>query len=174
MICPYCGADEDRVIDSRAAEGGEAIRRRRTCGNCTKRFTTYERVEKARRLTVVKRDGTRIPFDGQKILAGIQAACGKRAIEESRKLAIIHDLEEELHQEFEREVPSREIGRRVATKLRELDEIVYLRFASEYYAFASVEEMNEEIRRLDRFVGPSADQPALFPDAPSSPNGARG
>lgn len=165
MICPYCGADEDKVIDSRAAEAGEAIRRRRSCLRCGKRFTTYERVEKARRLAVIKRDGTREPFDPQRILAGVQAACGKRPVDESRKLQLVDQVGESVHRDYDVEVPSREIGARVARALRDVDPIVYIRFASEYYAFESLEEMNEEIRRLDGYVPQGPDQASLFGDA---------
>jgi len=169
MICPYCGADASKVIDSRAADGGEAIRRRRACERCGKRFTTYERVDKARRLTVVKRDGSRVPFDPQRILAGVQAACGKRPVEESAKLALVERVADSVHRDFEREVPSDEIGARVARALRDLDPIVYIRFASEYYAYESLEEMNEEIRRLDEYVPAGSDQQTLFEDGGGEP-----
>lgn len=172
MICPYCGADEDKVIDSRSAEAGEAIRRRRACARCGKRFTTYERVEKARRLTVVKRDGTREPFDPQRILAGIQAACGKRPIPEEAKLALVERLSDGVHRDFDTEIPSEEVGGRVARALRDLDPIVYIRFASEYYAYESLEEMNEEIRRLDDYVPEGRDQGSLFEKEGGSPEGS--
>jgi transcriptional repressor NrdR len=162
MICPYCGADEDKVIDSRSAEAGEAIRRRRVCGHCGKRFTTFERVEKARRLAVIKRDGTREPFDPQRILAGVQAACGKRPVDEAVKLGLVDQIADSVHRDFDSEVPSREIGGRVARGLRDVDPIVYIRFASEYYAYQSLEEMNEEIKRLDGYVPAGRDQGSLF------------
>lgn len=162
MICPACGIDDDKVIDSRAAEGGEAIRRRRVCQACDRRFTTYERVEKARRLTVVKRDGTRVPFDAQRILAGVQAACGKRPIEAAVKLEVVDRISDAIHRDFDSEVPSGEIGARVARELRDIDPIVYIRFASEYYAFESLEEMNDEIKRLDGYVPAGRDQASLF------------
>lgn len=165
MICPACGADDDKVIDSRAAEGGEAIRRRRVCQACGRRFTTYERVEKARRLTVVKRDGTRVPFDSERILAGVQAACGKRPVDEADKIALVEAVAESIHRDFEREVPSDEIGGRIARALRDLDPIVYIRFASEYYAFESLADMNEEIKRLDGYVPTGRDQASLFGDS---------
>ena len=104
VICPYCGQDNDKVIDSRSSEGGLVIRRRRECQDCKRRCTTYERVEKTARLVVVKKDGSRTPFDAQKILAGLQAACGKRPIPEEAKSRLVQEIEEDLHQEFEREV----------------------------------------------------------------------
>ena len=114
MLCPYCERDDDKVIDSRASDAGKSIRRRRECQKCSRRFTTFERVEKTSRLMVIKRDGTRTPFDPQKVLKGLQAACGKRPISEEQKIALVREVEEELMQQFEREVPSKEVGLRVA------------------------------------------------------------
>ena len=148
VICPYCRQDNDRVIDSRASEGGAVIRRRRECSDCSKRYTTYERVERTSRLVVVKKDGSRVPFDNENVLQGLQAACGKRPIPEAVKQQLGNDVEEELHREFDREVPSSEIGRRVAAKLREIDEIAYIRYASEYYRFGTLEEFVEELSDL--------------------------
>ncbi len=162
MICPYCGVDDDRVIDSRATDGGGSIRRRRECVRCEKRFTTYERVEKTARLMVVKRDGDRVPFDPESILRGVQAACGKRPIAEDQKEALVRSVEDELHREFEREVPSTEVGRRVALKLRALDPIAYLRFASEYYEFRSLDEVLKEVEDLMSRPREVRGHPGLF------------
>lgn len=148
MICPYCSRDNDKVIDSRSSEGGVVIRRRRECLDCSRRYTTYERVEKTARLVVVKKDGSRAPFDAQKILAGVLAACGKRPIPEEVKTGLVRKTEDELHQEFEREVPSSEIGRRIASKLREIDDIAYIRYASEYYEFRSLDDFSDELSNL--------------------------
>ena len=104
MFCPYCERDVDKVIDSRPSDGGRSIRRRRECKKCNRRFTTFERVEKTSRFMVIKRDGTRTPFDPEKVLNGLQAACGKRPIPEEQKIAIVREVEEELMQLFEREV----------------------------------------------------------------------
>src|SRR5690242_12426472 len=104
VICPYCSANDDKVIDSRSSEGGRVIRRRRQCLKCGKRFTTYERVEQTARLIVVKRDGTRVPFSRENILRGVQAACGKRNVSEELKERLVDEVEEELHREFDREV----------------------------------------------------------------------
>jgi transcriptional repressor NrdR len=148
LICPYCGHDDDRVIDSRASEGGLVVRRRRECHNCEKRYTTYERVEKTARLVVVKKDGSRVPFEVDSVVRGLQAACGKRPVPERAKLAIAHEVEDAIHREFDREVPSTEIGRRVAAKLREVDEIAYIRYASEYQEFRTLDEFAEELSDL--------------------------
>lgn len=168
MICPYCAVDNDKVIDSRSAEAGVVIRRRRECVGCGKRFTTYERVEKTARLMVIKKDGSRVAFDAQNVLRGIQAACGKRPVSEEAKLQLVHEVEDELHREFDREVDSTEIGRRVAGKLRELDPIAYLRFASEYYAF-NLADMETEILELKDRARHLPNQPRLF--TPSKPLG---
>src|SRR6478735_9049237 len=106
LICPYCNANDDKVIDSRSSEGGRVIRRRRQCLKCNKRFTTYERVEETARLIVIKRDGTRVPFSRENILRGVQAACGKRSVPEEVKERLVEEVEEELHREFDREVDS--------------------------------------------------------------------
>lgn len=148
MLCPYCNADNDKVIDSRAAESGGTIRRRRECLGCGKRFTTYERVEKTARLVVVKKDGSRVPFDPESVLRGIQAACGKRPISEELKERIASEVDDEVHRDFEREVPSAEIGRRVARKLRDVDQVAYVRFASVYHDFRTIEEFQSEISDL--------------------------
>lgn len=148
VICPYCEVDNDKVIDSRASDGGRVIRRRRECLHCGKRFTTYERVEQTSRLMVVKRDGTHVPFDRQNVLKGIIAACGKRPIPEEVKLRIAEEIEEELVRDFEREVGSGVIGERVMRKLLEVDEVAFLRFASEYHQFQSVEDMRRQLDDL--------------------------
>ncbi|MHC5113541.1 MAG: transcriptional regulator NrdR [Planctomycetota bacterium] len=164
MICPYCGADHDRVIDSRASDGGLVIRRRRECLGCERRYTTYERVEKTHRLMVVKKDGSRVPFDADNIRKGLQAACGKRPIPEEIKSRLVHEVEDELHREFDREVPSVEIGRRVAVRLREVDGIAYIRYASEHHDFSSLEELAEELKKLRERTPNLPNQRDLFQD----------
>jgi transcriptional repressor NrdR len=148
VICPYCGRDNDRVVDSRSSDGGVMIRRRRECLDCTRRYTTYERVEKTARLMVIKKDGTRVPFEFENVLRGVQAACGKRPIAEEMKVRLAQETEEELHREFEREVQSAVIGLRVAAKLRELDQIAYIRYASEHHDFRTLEDFAEELSEL--------------------------
>ena len=164
MICPYCGEDNDRVIDSRASEAGQVVRRRRVCAACGRRYTTYERVEKATRLAVVKRDASRAPFDSQNVLQGVQAACGKRPIAENAKLKLVQEVEDELHREFDREVPSSEIGQRVAAKLRVLDQIAYIRYASEYYDFRTLDDFADELRDLRSRPKELPNQQQLFSD----------
>ncbi len=156
MLCPYCERDVDKVIDSRPSDGGRSIRRRRECKKCNRRFTTFERVEKTSRLMVVKRDGTRVHFDPEKVLRGLQAACGKRPIPEELKVTLVRDVEEELMQLFEREVPSKEVGLRVANQLKAIDPIVYIRYASEYFNFQDLEELSKEVSDLQ-------DEPPVFP-----------
>ncbi len=163
MICPYCAVDKDKVIDSRAAEGGLVIRRRRECTECRRRYTTYERVEKTARLMVVKKDGTLVRFDQDKVLRGLQAACGKRPVSEECKMRLAQETEEQLHRDFDREVPSAEIGRRVAMKLREVDEIAYIRYASEYRQFRTLDEFTEEVSELKARPKNLPNQQGLFP-----------
>ncbi|MDX2146272.1 MAG: transcriptional regulator NrdR [Planctomycetota bacterium] len=162
MICPYCGKNDDKVIDSRASDGGKTIRRRRQCLACKKRFTTYERVEQTSRLMVIKRDGSRVPFNRDNVLKGITAACGKRPIPEKAKERLADEVEEIIHQEFDREVPSRIIGDRVAAGLRDLDEIAYIRFASEYHQVRDVSDLRREIDSLRERPRDVKDQQKLF------------
>ena len=149
MHCPFCSANKDqlKVIDSRGADAGEAIRRRRECERCGKRFTTYERVEAAVKLTVVKRDGRRLPWDRDKIVSGLDRACYKRPVAEAALLKIAEDVEEEAQRVFERELPATWIGDRVMGRLRELDKVAYVRFASVYKRFATVEELMGEVQQ---------------------------
>lgn len=165
MICPFCGKNDDKVIDSRASEGGRVIRRRRQCLDCEKRFTTYERVEDTVRLTVIKKDGSRVPFSRDNILRGVRAACGKRPIPEDAKIRLVDEVEDELHRTHEREVESKSIGQLVAAKLRDLDDIAYVRFASEYYQFRNVGEILAQLEELNSRVRDVKDQQRLF-DAP--------
>lgn len=162
MICPFCGVDDGRVIDSRASDGGASIRRRRVCNKCSRRFTTYERVEENHRLMVVKRDGTRVPFNPENIHRGVQAACGKRPIAEEIKARLVEAVEDEIHREHDREVQSSEIGTRVAARLRDLDEIAYIRFASEHEQFKSVGDILDTVRSLSERVRDVKAQQRLF------------
>ena len=162
MNCPFCGDSETRVIDSRASASGDAIRRRRTCAVCNRRFTTYERAEGNNRLIVVKRDGSHTPFDAARILSGVQAACGKRPVAEDTKLALVEEVEADLRKAHDKEVSSREIGERVAQRLRDLDEIAYIRFASEYYRFENVGELLRSLEQLTNRVKDMKAQQRLF------------
>ena len=163
MQCPYCGAYGSKVIDSRSSEGGSSIRRRRECLKCSGRFTSYERVEKTGRLMVIKKDGSRVPFENEKILRGIQAACGKRPVSEEQKLQIVREVEETVHRTHEREVDAIEIGHHVARLLRNTDQIAFVRYASEYQSFDSLEDVEQTIQEL-RDMPPSLEgQSELFP-----------
>ena len=145
MKCPFCGSSNSRVIDTRGAEGG--IRRRRECEDCSRRFTTYERVAPLR-LMVIKQDGRREPFDRDKIVRGIQIACAKRPIQTEEIEEMVSSIESELYHRGSREVTSREIGEMVMHSLRRLDEVAYIRFATIYRSFADVEDLSEEIQSL--------------------------
>jgi len=147
MKCPFCGHQEDKVVDSRASADGMAIRRRRECLGCGKRFTTYEKVEE-QALMVIKKDGRREPFDRNKLLAGLIKACEKRPVGMDQLEDLVDALERELSQEFEREVPSREIGERVMRRLHALDPVAYVRFASVYREFKDVEQFMRELKDL--------------------------
>ncbi len=166
MNCPFCNIKDAKVIDSRGIDSGSIIRRRRECLACKKRFTSYERVERSERLVVIKKDGSRMPFDGEKILRGIIAACGKRAVPEEVKERIADEIDDAVHREFEREVPSLVIGKRVAMALRDVDAVAYVRFASVYYDFQSVSEFQAELSDLSEKPPVTPGQPMLF----GSPN----
>src|SRR5687768_7131158 len=146
MRCPFCDADKDhlKVIDSRSGEGGRAIRRRRRCLHCKKRFTTYERIEENVRLTVIKKDGSRVPFDRAKILTGLERACYKRPVQAGDVQRVAEEIEEEIHKTHDREVPSTSIGEMVIERLRRLDQVAYVRFASVYRRFKTLDELVQE------------------------------
>jgi transcriptional repressor NrdR len=162
VICPYCSHNDDKVIDSRSSEAGRVIRRRRQCLKCEKRFTTYERVEQTARLVVIKRDESRVPFSRENILRGVQAACGKRNIPEDVKERLVDAVEEELNREYDREVASRVIGERVMQKLRGVDEVAYIRFASEHLKLNSAGELIAELHELNNRPKDVKEQQALF------------
>ena len=147
MKCTFCGHQEDKVVDSRASSDGASIRRRRECLRCGKRFTTYEHVEE-QPLMVIKKDTRREPFDRHKLLAGLVKACEKRPVSMDDLERLIDELERELSQQFEREVPSREIGERVMRRLHTLDPVAYVRFASVYREFKDVEQFMRELKDL--------------------------
>lgn len=147
MKCPHCGSEDDKVVDSRAAQDGRAVRRRRECLNCEDRFTTYEYIENVS-LTVIKSDGRREPFDPQKLLTGIKLACNKRPISAKKLESLVDEIEATLHQRSKNEVDSVQVGSLVMEKLKEIDEIAYVRFASVYRRFQDKEEFLAEIKRL--------------------------
>jgi len=149
MKCPFCGYLETKVIDSRATEAGDAIRRRRECLDCQRRFTTYERQEEIP-LMVIKKNGQREPFDRTKLLKGLQRATVKREITLSQLENIVTDIESELRNQFKYEVPSKEIGEMTLKRLREIDKVAYVRFASVYREFKDIDEFTAELAKLHR------------------------
>ena len=155
MKCPFCGHLDDKVIDSRAAATGDVIRRRRECEGCSRRFTTYERVEDVLP-TVVKKDGRREPFDRQKLVRGLRTACNKRPVSIERIEAVADAIEREAQEAEKREISATELGESVMTHLRELDEVAYVRFASVYRSFRDVDEFLRELGKLvkSRGAGP--------------------
>jgi len=163
MQCPFCKVDRDKVIDSRAAEAGRVIRRRRECLECQKRFTTYERVEETVKLMIIKKDGARVPYDRLKVIAGLQKACYKRPLSSEMLDRLVLAVEEDLFKNFEREVTSVFIGESVSRRLRSLDQIAYVRFASVYRAFEDVGEFLDEVKDvLDTASHESPGQQELF------------
>lgn len=149
MRCPYCGHLEDRVVDSREAQDGQATRRRRECAGCTRRFTTYERIEEILP-QVVKKDGRREPFDRRKIVEGVKSACQKRPVSAEQVEALVTAVERHLQELGEKEIKSSVIGEAVMSRLRSLDEVAYVRFASVYRAFRDVAEFMAELQGLAR------------------------
>lgn len=147
MHCPTCGCDESKVVDSRPSESNEAIRRRRECVRCGTRFTTYERREELP-LVVVKRDGRREPFDRQKVMRGLVAATVKRDLDVAQLDALIDGVENGLRDRGVTEVASGDLGEMVLVRLRDIDRVAYVRFASVYRDFKDIDEFSEELRRL--------------------------
>ncbi len=147
MKCPFCGHEEDKVVDSRAAQDGRAVRRRRECLNCKERFTTYEYIENVA-LTVIKSDDRREPFDRQKLIHGIKLACNKRPVSGKKIEAIVDEIEARLQELSKSEVTSKFIGEMVMEKLKEVDEVAYVRFASVYRKFQDKAEFFEELKKL--------------------------
>ncbi|MBQ5977516.1 MAG: transcriptional repressor NrdR [Oscillospiraceae bacterium] len=147
MKCPFCSYTESKVIDSRPAEEGATIRRRRECLACKKRFTTYEIIERMP-LVVIKRDGSRQSFDRVKLINGMVRACEKRPVTLAQLEAIADDIEQELQSHLEREVSTQEIGEMVMNHIRDVDEVAYVRFASVYRSFKDINTFMEELTKL--------------------------
>jgi transcriptional repressor NrdR len=147
MKCPYCGHLENRVIDSRLSVNGEVTRRRRECDGCQRRYTTYERVEDLLPM-VVKRDGRRELFDRRKVIQGVRSACSKRPVSLEQVDGIAESIEREFQESGEREVTSTKVGEKVMDKLRELDQVAYVRFASVYRKFRDIEDFAQEVAKL--------------------------
>ncbi|MRG90915.1 transcriptional regulator NrdR [Polyangium spumosum] len=153
MRCPFCGHLEDKVVESRAPGSGDVVRRRRECAACSRRFTTYERVEDVLP-TVVKKDGRREPFDRAKLMRGLRTACNKRPVSVDRLEVVVDAIEREVQESEKREVTSAELGERVMNHLRDLDEVAYVRFASVYRSFRDVDEFLRELGKLVKAKGP--------------------
>ncbi len=147
MKCPFCSHAESKVTDSRAGAAGDVIRRRRECESCGRRFTTYERVEDVLPV-VVKKDGRREMFDRQKLASGIRRACEKRKVPLETIEAMVDGIEREIIDSGEREITSRAVGERVMTRLRAVDDIAYVRFASVYRSFRDLDELRSELDRI--------------------------
>ena len=147
MKCPFCAHEEDKVVDSRPSSDGRSVRRRRECLSCNKRFTTYEYVENVS-MIVVKNDGRREPFDRQKLLKGIELACNKRPVSEKKIISLVEEIEEELQTLSKREITSKEVGALVMKRLKDLDEVAYVRFASVYHKFKDINEFMSELKGL--------------------------
>ena len=147
MKCRYCASTESKVIDSRPTEDGSAIRRRRECMSCGKRFTTYEKIEEIP-IMVVKRDGRREPFDSDKIRLGIRKACEKRPVAADAQDRLVEDVTREVFNTLASEVTTRDIGEIVMKKLKDVDEVAYVRFASVYREFKDTQTFMKELQRL--------------------------
>ena len=152
MRCPFCSHIEDKVVDSRMAKEGEAIRRRRECLGCKRRFTTYERVDEVLPV-VIKKDSRREPFDRAKVLAGLKRACEKRPISIATLEAVSDRIEKRIQERGEAEVQCRVVGEEVMSELHQLDQVAYVRFASVYREFKDVEQFLDEVKSLVRERG---------------------
>ena len=149
MRCPFCKVtNKDKVIDSRLTECGAAVRRRRECQSCGKRFTTTERLDEEARLLVAKKDGSRVPFDRSRILSGLEKAAYKRPIAAEQLNQLVTKVEEEILSQFDREVPANLIGQFVSRRLRDLDQVAYVRYASVYREFQELGDFLEEVNEL--------------------------
>jgi len=164
MRCPSCKAlGKDKVIDSRLTEAGAAIRRRRVCQDCSRRFTTKERAEEELRMSVVKKDSTRVPYRRDKIVVGIRHACYKLPVSEEQVEELVDQVESDLFRDYDRSVTSLEIGDYVARRLREVNQVAYVRFMSVYREFNDVSEFVEEIQTVRELAAAEVpNQQSLF------------
>ena len=148
MRCPFCKEDRDRVVDSRSSDSGRTIRRRRHCLACKKRFTTYEKIGESFKLYVVKKDNSRVPYDREKIVVGLQKACYKRPVSAQQIQLIADKTEEDIFKNFDKEVSSAFVGESVMKHLRAADKVAYIRFASVYRDFEDAGELIEEVSEV--------------------------
>jgi transcriptional repressor NrdR len=146
--CPFCKEDRDKVIDSRSSDAGRVIRRRRQCLECKKRFTTYEKIGESFRLYVVKKDSSRVPYERDKIISGLQKACYKRPVSAEQIRQIADRVEEDIFRSFDKEVSSAFIGDSVMKHLRGVDKVAYIRFASVYRDFKDADDLIEEVSQV--------------------------
>ncbi|MFC1738851.1 transcriptional regulator NrdR [Planctomycetota bacterium] len=147
MRCPFCKENKDKVIDSRSSDAGRVIRRRRQCLVCKRRFTTYEKIGGSFKLSVVKKDDSRVPYDRDKVVVGLQKACYKRPVSAEQIQEIADRVEEDIFQNFDKEVSSAFIGESVIKNLRMIDKVAYIRFASVYRDFKDADELIDEVRQ---------------------------
>lgn len=161
MRCPFCKENQDRVIDSRSSDGGRVIRRRRQCLLCKRRFTTYEKVGESFKLYVVKKDNSRVPYDRDKIISGLQKACYKRPVSAEQIQRVADKAEEVIFRTFDKEVSSAFIGESVMKHLRRVDKVAYIRFASIYRDFRDAGELIKEVSKAITEAEPIA-EPTLF------------
>lgn len=149
MKCPYCGSTEHKVVDTRETPDDSAIRRRRECLKCEKRFTSYERVEHVE-IIVIKKSGARVPFDRAKILSGVVHACGKRPVTYEKIQEVVSDIEAQIRNSDSVEIKTTEIGDLVMKALKKLDKVAYIRFASVYKDFEDLDDFSDEVKKLVR------------------------
>lgn len=149
MKCPFCGDTESKVVDSRPTDEGTVIRRRRECTRCSKRFTTYEKIENVP-ILVIKKDGRREAFDSNKILTGLVKACEKRPVTMEQLESVVEEIEKHIYNSLRKEITSKEIGELVMERLKSLDEVAYVRFASVYRQFKDINTFIEELEKLLR------------------------
>ena len=161
MRCPFCKENRDKVVDSRSSDAGRIIRRRRQCLACKKRFTTYEKIGESFKLYVVKKDDSRVPYDREKIIAGLQKACYKRPVSAEQIQQIADKAEEEVFRSFDKEVSSAFVGESVMKHLRVVDKVAYIRFASVYRDFQDAGELIDEVSQVIQEAEYSG-QPKLF------------
>ena len=163
MKCPYCGMLDSRVMDSRLSKSEFAIRRRRECQGCLRRFTTYEKIGESFKLNVIKKDGARVPYDRDKLIAGLQKACYKRPVSADQIQEAADKVEEDIFKNHDKEVSSRFIGENVMRHLRAIDKVAYIRFASVYREFTDAGKFIEEVSQA--IAEPNvSNQPGLFSD----------
>jgi transcriptional repressor NrdR len=159
--CPFCKEDNDKVIDSRSSEGGRIIRRRRECIECGRRFTTYEKIGESFKLNVVKKDGTRVPYDRDKLIAGLQKACYKRSVPAEKIQEVADRIEEEIFRSYDKEVSALFVGEQAMRFLRKVDKVAYIRFASVYRDFTDAGDLLDEVSQAIA-ESDATDQPNLF------------